>query len=109
VEILPEGASSVPVRTDIDDRVWNLPMPATSRREAGVLVPIPTKFERSNIVGTERAVVEFVLKRVCAYPGSKRISPVVVTRIRSAVELPRKKRSSCVPTPVLSSAMAVLL
>jgi hypothetical protein len=108
-EVEIEKATRELVLVAMDDKVWKRPVPATSRRVVGELVPIPTKLERRSMVGTDKAVVEAVLKRVAPYPGSKRISPVVVMRIRSEVEEPRKKRSSWVPAPVETSAMAVLL
>ena len=42
-------------------------------------------------------------------PGSKTMDPVVWRRILSLVEEPLNKRSSCVPTPVETSARTVLL
>ena len=42
-------------------------------------------------------------------PGSNTIDPVVWRRMRSLDDDPLKKRSSCVPAPVETSARTVLL
>ena len=54
-------------------------------------------------------LVRLVAQRRADDPGSNTMFPVVWRRMRSEVDDPLNKRSSCVPAPVETSAKTVLL
>jgi hypothetical protein len=89
---------------------WKRAKPATSNAIPAVVpVLIPTlELTSITIAGTALLVIEDAQRRE-EDPGSNTILPVVCKRILSLVEEPLNRRSSCVPSPVETSAKTVLL
>ena len=88
------------------DTAVKRPAPATSKETVGAATPIPTLLPVV-IIMAGVALLPVAGNTRAATPGSKTIGPVVCMRIRSVVVEPLKNRSSCIPVPVLCSAITV--
>ena len=93
------------LRTSVD-KVWNLPMPATSSGKAGVAVKIPM-LEAVLMIRAGVTLLRVLGQTLVVTPGSNTMLPVVCMRMRSDAEEPRKTTNSWSPVPVDCSARTV--